>query len=85
MPIWQLRDRLFTPTVGSLFLERNRRSHSSCAFPGVQRYVGATEIAQYRRRRPVTAAGFTNALDVDDNDHPKAIWSFIFLGRPFQN
>ncbi len=59
--------------------------HSPCAFPGVRRYVGATEIAQYRRKRPVTAAGFANALDVDDNDHPKAIWSFIFRGKPFQN
>jgi hypothetical protein len=58
---------------------------SPSVFPGVRRYAGATEIAQYRRKRAVTAAGFTNALDVDDNDHPKAIWSFIFRGKPFQN
>jgi len=56
---------------------------SPCAFPGVRCYAGATEIARYRRRQPLTEP-FSNALDVDDNDHPKAIWSYVFRGRPFQ-
>jgi hypothetical protein len=56
---------------------------SPCAFPGVRRYAGSTEIAQYRRRRPLTEP-FSNALIVDDNDHPKAIWSYVFRGMPFQ-
>ncbi len=56
---------------------------SPCAFPGVRRYSEGTEIAQYRRRRPLTEP-FSDALAVDDNDHPKAIWSYVFRGKPFQ-
>jgi hypothetical protein len=56
---------------------------SPCAFPGVRRYAGATEIAQYRRRQALTKP-FRQALDVDDNDHPKHVWSHVFRGKPFQ-
>jgi hypothetical protein len=57
---------------------------SACAFPGVRRYAGSTEIAQHRRRLKVTADP-ENALELDDNDYPKAIWSFVFRGEGFKN
>jgi hypothetical protein len=57
---------------------------SACAFPGVRRYAGSTEIAQHRRRMEVTA-GPANALKLDDNSYPKAIWSFVFRGERFKN
>jgi hypothetical protein len=57
--------------------------HSPCAFPGVRRYAGGSEIAQYRGRMERTA-GPANALKLDDNDYPKHIWSFVFRGKPFQ-
>ena len=57
--------------------------HSPCAFPGVRRYAGSTEIAQYRGRMEA-ATGPRNALKLDDNDYPKHIWSFVFQGKRFQ-
>jgi hypothetical protein len=57
---------------------------SACAFPGVRRYAGSTEIAQHRRRMEVTAEP-ENALKLDDNSYPKAIWSFVFRGEGFKN
>jgi hypothetical protein len=57
---------------------------SACAFPGVRRYAGSTEIAQHRRRMEVTAEP-ANALKLDDNSYPKAIWSFVFRGEGFKN
>lgn len=57
--------------------------HSPCAFPGVRRYAGSTEIAQYRGRMEAKR-GLENALKLDDNDYPKHIWSFVFRGKPFQ-
>jgi hypothetical protein len=55
----------------------------ACAFPGVRRYSGSTEIATYRKRVD-SAAQPDNALRLDDNDFPKHLWSFTFRGRPFQ-
>jgi hypothetical protein len=52
-------------------------------FPGVRRYAGSSEIAQFRRR--MTAERVPDALALDDNSYPKAIWSFVFRGKPFQN
>ena len=57
---------------------------SPCAFPGVRRYAGSAEIAQYRRQQE-TKARPDNALALDDNSYPKEIWSFIFRGKRFQN
>jgi hypothetical protein len=57
--------------------------HSPCAFPGVRRYAGSTEIAQHRGRMEVKAVP-ENAIKLDDNDYPKHVWSFIFRGKPFQ-
>jgi hypothetical protein len=57
--------------------------HSPCAFPGVRRYAGATEIAIYRGRMEATARP-ESAIKLDDNDYPKHIWSFVFLGTPFR-
>jgi hypothetical protein len=56
---------------------------SACAFPGVRRYMGSTEIARHRRRVEVTARP-QNALAIDDNDYPKHIWSYVFRGKRFQ-
>jgi len=55
----------------------------SCAFPGVRRYAGSTEIAAYRKRID-SASQPEHALRLDDNDFPKHLWSFTFRGRPFQ-
>jgi hypothetical protein len=57
--------------------------HSPCAFPGVRRYAGSSEIAQYRGRMEATT-GPENALKLDDNDYPKQIWSFVFQGKRFR-
>jgi hypothetical protein len=53
-----------------------------CAFPGVRRYAGSAEIAGYRGQVAVEEAKH-NALALDDNDYPKQLWSFVFLGRKF--
>lgn len=53
---------------------------SACAFPGVRRYAGSTEIAIFRKR---ANGGFKNALALDDNDYPKQIWSFALTGKKF--
>jgi hypothetical protein len=57
--------------------------NSPCAFPGVRRYAGSDEIAQFRGRM-VAEAGPKDALKLDDNDYPKHIWSFVFRGKGFQ-
>ncbi len=54
---------------------------SACAFPGVRRYAGSTEIAIFRKR---AAGAVTDALALDDNDYPKQVWSFMLTGRKFQ-
>jgi hypothetical protein len=57
---------------------------SPCAFPGVRRYAGSKEIAQYRGHTGDKNFMPTDALCLDDNDFPKHVWSFILRGRPFQ-
>jgi hypothetical protein len=57
---------------------------SACAFPGVRRHTGSTEIAQYRGRLR-TDDGLHDALALDDNKYPKQIWSFVLRARQFQN
>jgi hypothetical protein len=56
----------------------------ACAFPGVRRYVGSKEIAQHRKQSEAPQAGYDQALQLDDNNYPKHLWSFAFRGRPFQ-
>lgn len=54
---------------------------SPCAFPGVRRYAGSTEIAIFRKR---AKGSIENALALDDNDYPKHLWSFVLTGKKFQ-
>ena len=54
----------------------------ACAFPGLRRYAGSSEIAQYRGR--MKTAKLADALRLDDNDYPKQVWSFVYLGNRFQ-
>ena len=56
---------------------------SPCAFPGVRRYAGSTEIAVFRKRAKSSEAP-SQCLSLDDNDYPKHLWSFVFTGRPFR-
>ncbi|MCY4560653.1 MAG: hypothetical protein OXF79_30675 [Chloroflexi bacterium] len=56
---------------------------SPCAFPGVRRYAGSTEIAVFRKRAESGEAP-PQCLSLDDNDYPKHLWSFIFIGKPFR-
>ena len=56
---------------------------SPCAFPGVRRYAGSTEIAVFRKRVESSEAP-PQCLSLDDNDYPKHLWSFVFTGRPFR-
>ena len=51
---------------------------SPCAFPGVRRYVGDKEKALLKKRVPAP-----HCLALDDNDHPKHVWAFVFTGKPF--
>jgi len=57
---------------------------SPCAFPGVRRYAGNEEIAIYRGRKASDGKPPEGALQLDDNDYPKHLWSHLFLGKPFQ-
>lgn len=54
---------------------------SACCFPGIRRYKGSQEIAAFRGHAEINQ--YEDALDVDDNDYPKQIWSFLFTGRQF--
>jgi hypothetical protein len=56
----------------------------ACAFPGVRRYVGSKETAQHRKQTDAPKAGFDQAVQIDDNNYPKHLWSFALRGRPFQ-
>lgn len=56
----------------------------ACAFPGVRRYAGSAEVAQYRGHGKADAGAPSGALRLDDNDFPKHLWSFVFRGKPFQ-
>lgn len=73
----QLRERGIDP---DLYLWER----SSCAFPGVRRHAGSSEIAQHRRRMDTTST-HENALALDDNHYPKTVWSFVLRGKAFQN
>ena len=53
---------------------------SACAFPGVRRYAGSSEIAVFRKR---AQGSIEDALALDDNDYPKQIWSFVLTGKKF--
>ena len=57
---------------------------SACAFPGVRRYAGSKEIAQFRGHTGSKSDHPEQALSLDDNDFPKHLWAFIFRGKPFQ-
>lgn len=57
---------------------------SPCAFPGVRRYSGSSEIAEFRKRKPSDGKLPPDALALDDNDYPKQLWSFVFRGKLFQ-
>lgn len=55
---------------------------SPCAFPGVRRYAGSHEQANFHghvkdRRLP------QDVLALDDNDYPKQLWSYLYLGKQF--
>lgn len=56
---------------------------SPCAFPGVRRYAGSTEIAAFRKRTASDAIP-PQCLALDDNDYPKHLWAFVVLGTPFR-
>ncbi len=56
---------------------------SSCAFPGVRRYAGSHEIAVFRKKAKTDGGTIQDALSLDDNEYPKQIWSFVFLGKKF--
>lgn len=56
---------------------------SPCAFPGIRRYAGSKEIAEYRGHGSREGSTYDEALQLDDNDFPKQAWSFIFTGRKF--
>jgi hypothetical protein len=54
---------------------------SCCCFPGVRRYAGSKEIAEFHKHKE--AGTIFDAISLDDNDFPKQIWSFIFRGTHF--
>ena len=56
---------------------------SPCAFPGVRRYAGSTEIAVFRKRTE-TGEAPPQCLSLDDNDYPKHLWAFVFTSKPFR-
>ena len=56
---------------------------SPCAFPGVRRYTGSTEIAVFRQRATADEVP-PQCLALDDNDYPKHVWAFAFTGKPFR-
>ncbi len=57
---------------------------SPCAFPGVRRYAGSQEIAQFRKRAGDSPERPADCLCLDDNDYPKHIWAHVFTGKPFR-
>lgn len=56
---------------------------SPCAFPGVRRYAGSTEIAAFRGRAD-PGDHPEHCLSLDDNDYPKHLWAFVFTAKPFR-
>ncbi|MBC8767352.1 hypothetical protein H4O18_05045 [Arenibacter sp. BSSL-BM3] len=56
---------------------------SPCAFPGIRRHSGGKEIAYFRKHTEIEDGLVPDALQLDDNDYPKHLWSFVFRGKPF--
>ena len=56
---------------------------SPCAFPGVRRHAGNTEIAVFRKQAKTNKFP-PQCIALDDNDYPKHLWSFTFTGKPFR-
>ncbi len=56
---------------------------SACAFPGVRRHAGGSEIAEFRGQAGSDEPP-SQCLALDDNDYPKHLWSFVFTGKPFR-
>ena len=56
---------------------------SPCAFPGVRRHAGSKEISAFRRQSTPDNLP-PQCLAIDDNDHPKHLWAFVFTGKPFR-
>lgn len=57
---------------------------SPCAFPGIRRHAGSTEMAVFRQR--VTSDEIPpQCLALDDNTYPRHLWAFVFTGKPFRN
>lgn len=53
------------------------------AFPGVRRHIGQKEIHNVKnQKRHIPLLG--EAVEIDDNDYPKEIWSFILSGNKFR-
>jgi hypothetical protein len=73
-------------TARGIEADRYCWERGACAFPGVRRHAGSTEIARHRKRGGAEEAAVapTNALVTDDNTYPKHLWSFVLRGRPFQ-
>ena len=58
---------------------------SSCAFPGVRRHAGQTEIAVFHKRATPDLAPPPHCLVLDDNTYPKHLWAYVFTDKPFRN
>ncbi len=56
---------------------------SPCAFPGVRRCAGSTELAVFRKRAKPDLAP-PHCLTLDTNDYPKHVWAFVFTDKPFR-
>lgn len=56
-------------------------NQSPCAFPGIRRHAGSKEISFFKKHTEIDK--IEDAIKLDDNDFPKHIWSFIFLGKKF--
>ena len=56
---------------------------SPCSFPGVRRYAGSREIAEFRGQTTIDRHP-AQCLTLDDNDYPKHLWAFVFTGKPFR-
>lgn len=54
---------------------------SSCCFPGVRRCAGSAENSAYKKHS--TLKKTEDAIELDDNNFPKQIWSFVFRGSQF--
>ncbi len=56
---------------------------SPCVFPGIRRHAGSKEIAIFKGKAERGEEPLSQALQLDDNDFPKQVWSFVFQGRKF--